>query len=75
MAEVEVNNVNPPSSGDGGGGGLLVGLVALLLVVALVWFLFFRGGGTGGTAEHKVDVDVNVPTAPSGGSSSGGSNP
>ena len=69
MAEVEVNNVNPPPAGggDGGGSSLMVGLLALLVVAALVWFILFRGGGGGGTTEHKVDVDVNVPTAPSGG--------
>lgn len=70
MDRVQVNQTPPEGGRQGRGNGLLA-VVVLVLILVVAWFIVeqTRGG------NDQIDVDVNVPSEASGGSSGGGSAP
>lgn len=70
MADVQITQT-PDSGSSGGGSGAVWAIVVIILLAVIAWFVW--GGGLHKTSTTKIDV--NVPSAPSGGGTGGTKTP
>ncbi|HZW15809.1 MAG TPA: hypothetical protein VFF66_06100 [Brevundimonas sp.] len=63
---VHHTTINNPSTGDRGGAGWIGFLVGgLLVVLVIIAIVVFSNGGLNRATDTEVDLDVDLPAAPS----------